>query len=197
MNVTTMEMDPDQAKAKLKEYRRELHHAADATYESIAAGYKAMAQGLRLLDIRQAIDEGGFFDDGWPRLAVARADRREVSCQRSTNRLAFNARRRDERAASLLVELAISTPAQTEWWRRKHTMVPLVPAQVKQQLRQNNRSMKLENYHILWEVEEWYDSRVIEPPIDPFLLKHVGGTLYAVLAEWDLTELERSVLRRV
>lgn len=29
---------------------------------------------------------------------------------------------------------------------------------------------------------------------DPALLKHIGGDLYAVLATWDLTELERSVL---
>ena len=99
--------------------------------------------------------------------------------------------------SSLTLVLAIDSPGREQTWRSKHTMVPLVPAQVKQQLRQSNRSMKLENYHVLWEVEEWYERRVIEPPIDPFLLKHIGGTLYAVLAEWDLTELERSVLRRV
>lgn len=31
------------------------------------------------------------------------------------------------------------------------------------------------------------------PPGDPLLLKHLAGTLYAVLAVWDLTELERAV----
>src|SRR5438046_3023240 len=32
------------------------------------------------------------------------------------------------------------------------------------------------------------------PPEDPALLKHIGGDLYAVVAVWNLTELERAVL---
>lgn len=33
-----------------------------------------------------------------------------------------------------------------------------------------------------------------EAPVDPALLKHIGGDLYAVVATWDLTDLERAVL---
>jgi hypothetical protein len=47
----------------------------------------------------------------------------------------------------------------------------------------------LGNYHILWEAE-WE----MVAPKDPALLKHIGGDLYAVLATWDLTEIERTVL---
>lgn len=32
------------------------------------------------------------------------------------------------------------------------------------------------------------------PPGDPALLKHMGGDLYAILAVWDLSPLERAVL---
>lgn len=32
------------------------------------------------------------------------------------------------------------------------------------------------------------------PPTDPLLLRHLHGDLYAVLAAWDLTPLERAVL---
>ena len=32
------------------------------------------------------------------------------------------------------------------------------------------------------------------PPRDPALLRNITGTLYAVLAVWDLTEVERAVL---
>lgn len=42
---------------------------------------------------------------------------------------------------------------------------------------------------ILWEAE-WQ----AVPPKDPALLRHLGGDLYAVVAVWDLTELERAVL---
>lgn len=50
----------------------------------------------------------------------------------------------------------------------------------------------LSGYHILWEAE-WGQEDVL-PPGDPALLRHLGGDLYAVLAVWDLTPLERSVL---
>jgi hypothetical protein len=43
---------------------------------------------------------------------------------------------------------------------------------------------------VLWEVEEW--KRI--PPVDPALIRHVRGDLWAVLATWDLTDLERYVL---
>jgi len=32
------------------------------------------------------------------------------------------------------------------------------------------------------------------PPRDPALIRHIRGDLWAVLAVWDLTELERAVL---
>lgn len=47
----------------------------------------------------------------------------------------------------------------------------------------------IERHRILWEAT-W--SRIA--PKDPALLKDIGGGLYVVLAIWDLTELERSVL---
>ncbi len=46
------------------------------------------------------------------------------------------------------------------------------------------------NYHILWECNEW--RRVA--PSDPLLLKHITGHVYAVVAQWDLTEIERAIM---
>jgi len=48
------------------------------------------------------------------------------------------------------------------------------------------------NYLMLWEAEWSVDQSV--PPGDPALLSHIGGDLYEVLAEWDLTPLEQAVL---
>jgi hypothetical protein len=45
-------------------------------------------------------------------------------------------------------------------------------------------------YHVLWDAV-WTP----EPPIDPLLLKHCGGSLYAIVAAWDLTPLEQAVMR--
>ena len=64
----------------------------------------------------------------------------------------------------------------------RRAMVPLVPPPLRP-------AHALRNYHVLWEAD-WQQA----PPADPALLKHIGGDLYAVLAIWDLTELERAVL---
>src|SRR5205085_1660042 len=63
------------------------------------------------------------------------------------------------------------------------TLVPIVPPRLRPRF-------TLANYFVLWEVEQWTPI----PPRDPMLLKHLGGWLYAVLAVWDLTDLERVVL---
>jgi hypothetical protein len=53
----------------------------------------------------------------------------------------------------------------------------------------------LAEYFIPWEVEQWANRRISSrPDRDPYLRKHIGGDLYAVVAEWDLTELERMVM---
>lgn len=70
-------------------------------------------------------------------------------------------------------------------------MVPMVPPDVREKAIGG-----LKHYWTLWEVEKWHDRHPTEPPVDPLLLKHVGGSLYAVIAEWDLTELEQAVMRQ-
>jgi hypothetical protein len=30
--------------------------------------------------------------------------------------------------------------------------------------------------------------------VDPILLRPIGGDLYAVVAQWDLTEIERTII---
>ena len=196
MNVPTITMEPAEAKEKLKAYRRELHHQADATYQAAADGYKALADGFTLIDINQAITTGGYFVNGFPKLAIARADQKAVRCQLNRSEVRFDCTNYGRRWAAGL-EVVISDEAVSNVAGWKWTRVPMVPAEVKGQLRGLRRSLKWSTYHILWEVERWYDRNPIEPPVDPYLLKHCGGSLYAVLAEWDLTELERSVMRQL
>ena len=67
-------------------------------------------------------------------------------------------------------------------------MVPLIPPR----FRPSNND--LHRYHILWDVQGAWEA---EPPKDPFLLSRIHGDLFAVLAVWDLTELERAVLKGI
>ena len=50
----------------------------------------------------------------------------------------------------------------------------------------------MQNYHVLWEVEEWIKA----PPSDPFLLRRLSkdGDLWVVLAMWDLIEVKKAAL---
>lgn len=195
MNVPTIEMDPTEARRKLKAYRAELHRKADAEYEAAAKGYELLGRGFRLIDIEAAIRAGGRFDDGLPKLAVARADRRVANCQLRMQAMEFYCGSDwGKRYPTLQMNLSIPSPPGFTSWRR-YTRIPMVPADVKQSLREQKLSVDMGRYWILWEVERWYEHNPIEPPIDPYLLLPCGGLLFAVVAEWDLTELERSVMR--
>jgi hypothetical protein len=71
-------------------------------------------------------------------------------------------------------------------------LVPMIPAAVRLTLPTGTTDR---DSFILWEVEEWADRRIgSRADRDPYLLRHLGGDLWAVLAEWDLTELERAVM---
>lgn len=77
------------------------------------------------------------------------------------------------------------------WWRQAawQSMVPIVPPR-----HRPPSATTLASYLVLWEVDKWTWTEPPLPPGDPALLRHVGGDIYAVLALWDLTELERLVL---
>lgn len=66
---------------------------------------------------------------------------------------------------------------------RGRAMVPMVPPAARP-------PRALSNYFILWDAV-WEP----EPPRDPFLLKHLGGALYAIVFHWDLSPLEQAVMR--
>lgn len=66
-------------------------------------------------------------------------------------------------------------------------MVPIVPPR-------HRPARGLADRLVLWEVENWEWTSVPRPPADPALLRHVGGDIYAVEAQWDLTPLEQLVL---
>jgi hypothetical protein len=54
-----------------------------------------------------------------------------------------------------------------------------------------NGSMK--GYYILWEVDHW--DEITPPKRDPMLLKRINANAFVVIAAWDLTDVERAILR--
>jgi hypothetical protein len=73
------------------------------------------------------------------------------------------------------------------WMARDfRSMVPPVPPGLRP-------ARHLRNYHVLWEAE-WVQHAPPRPPGDPALLRRIGGDVFAVVAVWDLTEMERAIL---
>jgi hypothetical protein len=69
------------------------------------------------------------------------------------------------------------------FWHVHRAPVPLIPPQFRP-------ADAYANYHVLWEVETW--TRIA--PKDPLLLRRVTGQIYVIVAQWNLTELERLIM---
>lgn len=207
MELATIEMPVDEAQQAFEEYRAAVRERHDEADEAIMKGYQALAKGQQVINLPQALRAGGVdtisvrsrfraTEAGLvtvPKLAVARANRTTVwtygidengRCVMQTKRNphvnnnfdvyrlpngSFDPGERDRDAWS--------EP-------RIRAVVPNVPPRLRPRA-------GLHNFHVLFEAEWGVEPA---PPYDPALLRHIGGALYAVLAVWDLTEIERAVL---
>jgi hypothetical protein len=194
MELATFVIPEDEAKAKLDEYARMVAAHRTAEDRAIAAGYRAAARGLPVISLPRTIGAGGFFGNGLPKMAVAPAAAtmcyvRWDSWGRSDLIYADRDDWHVNRGALVGAHsVRVTVPGDDRpprgQQRAGSTIVPLIPPEH----RPNPR--RLRHCHVLWEVEEW--TRVV--PADPALLRHIRGDLWAVLAVWELTELERYVL---
>lgn len=212
MDVSTITMEPQEAQAKLNAYREALvrRHSVKVEEEWSAAerAYRELAKGTPLLDPIVAIREAGWREDGRPKLAIGRADLRFVlwsygdtsrwwdgatksyhgSWAPMTWRFVANHEKRPDsskrRGDTFRLEGVTGEPPCQP--RNGVAMIPMVPPDVIPA-----RGCDLSRHFILWEVEDWDAA----PPVDPILLRPIGGDLYAVVAQWNLTELERAIIK--
>lgn len=191
MDVETIVMDRNKARQAFLAYRDAAAERGTPEDEQIMRGYRLLARGKTLLNLTETMRQVGADDQGLPKLAIARADAKwcHVSIDPSGS-AAFGSDeqpwRMRGRAQGRLIRVPVNTFPEFRWDERRNTraqaLVPLVPLPLRPK-------GQLTGYHVLWEAE-W--RQVV--PRDPFLLRHIGGDLYAVVAAWDLTELERSIV---
>jgi hypothetical protein len=195
MNLQELVIDPDEARERLAEYEGLI--AAERTAEdvAIAAGYRAAARGLGVIDLDRTIAAGGFHDNSLPRLAIARAGTAVCFAWWDSSSVTYaDADNWRVNQGALVNRHSVRVPfagddlpdrsRRRSAWSAGSAMVPLIPPRFRPRLR------RLPGFHILWEVEEW----TRQPPRDPALVRHIRGSLWAVHAVWDLTDLERTVL---
>jgi hypothetical protein len=190
MDVSLIVEPKVEARRRLQAYRAAIHRKADAEYSAAEQAYKEIANGRALINLTEAIQMAPVDAKGRPMLSVGRADRRQVKLTLGDN---FNfdtgyKRRRGRAANGDLIRVPRLVPDRTRWVEG-YALVPMVPPEVK-------RHHDLGRCHILWEVGQWADSEIrATPDRDPFLIRHIGGDLWAVLGEWELTDLERAIMR--
>lgn len=189
MNVSTILISQDEAQRKLEQYRSIVTKKRTKEDDKLQSLYAAVSKGARVINIANAFRETGLNEKHQPKLAIARADWPTVYCHRDGSRVTFgDTRRWNAQATTKNILLPYGTynlPEHRAWpipWRHLSSPVPHIPPQLRPKFR-------LHNYHILFEVESWE-----EYAVDPFLLRRIAGHLYVVEAEWELTQLEASLL---
>lgn len=205
MNIQPLKELPEIAKAKARHYARELKKARmkdvdikyRLEYEVLRRAYAELAKGTKVLDIHQAIAAGGFYDNMFPKLAIARADQRDVRMRWGAGtRIEYHSGQNKwgtyEKHSIRHVDVGITHNRTTrEGWivtLDASSRVPKIP------LEHIPEGKPLSKFYILWEVEKWEQAHIDR---DPYLLRYLGGPFYAVVAEWDLTDLEVSIQKHM
>ena len=227
MQVETIKMDPEIAKIHYKRYRDSVSAQREARKEELAKKAKKagkelgqvriakseleredekmakafleLSRGKTLINIREAIVDGGVNDIYLPRLAIGRADWKFVRMNSSSSSITFHDSEdsgwRAEEKSKLNVTIPRDGfPVETfDYFTRTklglerlphyRALTPSIPPHI--------RPNALSRYYILWEAE--WEKQV---PVDPILLSRINDNLFVVVAQWDLTEVERGVLEK-
>lgn len=205
MNVSTILITEDEARRKLEQYKSIITKKRVAEDDKLQSLYASVVKGARVLNLAGAFRQAGLNELNQPKLAIARADWPVVRCVRNPYLPGYNSSRGtvgfthifkprgwmsewDTRRTATNIVLPNDTFTFQQRtgvgdWGALRSPVPHIPPDCRPKY-------GLHNYHILFEVERWER----EYPVDPFLLRRISGMLYVVEAEWELTELEASLL---
>lgn len=166
----------DAAKAAILAYKG--HRSKfDKRDREIEAIYQQIAKGRTVISVNSAIVSAGLDADGNPKLAIARADCKSVRCSKRSQESIVYVDRGSQRWE---IEVPLVKPL---YGSSIAAVVPTIPPQYRP------ASKNLRGYWLLFEAD-WKSI-----PADPYLLKRIGKDAWVVLAAWDLTEVELSVLR--
>ncbi len=195
--IVKHKMPKDQAKEVWKKYCEVLRTRKDKFLKVMKDAHYQMKEGRELIDIYEVMKKFGLSEKNEPVFAIARADIPEVYFEKKDegtgifqmeegwNRSGWKT---DVHLPQKIFEIHWDREGNSEWQIKDKlikTKVPIIPVELIPE-------GALSNYYILWEVTDW---ELLPPPKDPILLKRISENLFAVLGCWDVTELERSVMR--
>jgi hypothetical protein len=193
MNTIEIKIDKVKAKELYRAYLTHQHYEQPVD-EEIKRAYRLISQGRMIIQALESIKLAGVGDDGFPKLAIARADSKTQRVTVRTDGSAMMApwiwgrSRRRPTTGERAVEFewpsdTFPRPSAANRNAAGEATVPMIPLPMRPR-------RSLESYHILWEAN-W--RRMIAE--DPLLLRRLGkGDLWLVLGQWDLTPVERAAL---
>lgn len=189
MLETQITMEPAVARGHYLAYRALKAEQRTAEDEEIQRSYLELSRGHAIVNAVEALATAGLGADGRPRLAFCPASA-QWCWLRQRDALRFAGDRGhlsswDQRRKRGFLDAPL--PEGAKWANEDvRTVVPPIPPA-------HRPAGSLDRYWLMWEVEEGGWEGV--PPSDPALLRRLNRTTFAVLAVWDLTEIERMVLR--
>lgn len=200
--VSVFDIDKKAAYKLWQEYRlANKNNPKDEFLGDMKKVYNQLKSGRKIIDISKVMAEGGINTRNEPKLAIALSSQKEVRCEyfytgrvqflnnkpsRYRNNFEFK-RKIDIEISNVFPEILPLPGTKRQPWDNSKSMTAPVP-QIPASLRPKGN---LDNYYTLWEVEEWKQV----PPKDPYLLRRINPLIFVVIAAWDLTELERAVMK--
>ena len=161
--------------------------------------YLQLSKGKQILNLPSVMRDAGPSEDGnlLPRLAICRANAEWCRIESNSSSVVFydqggwtrnrcnsvKVPLRDFRDCA--VDYSVRLQNDIQGLGHFKAMVPIIPVHLRPKA-------DLKSYHILWDAE-WEDA----VPVDPILLKRIdpnSDTNWVVIAQWDLTPIEQSVL---
>lgn len=183
MDVTQLVVPKVEAQRLHGEYKA--HRAFQTPMDrEIERTYRLIAAGKVVIQALESIKAAGVGADGYPKLALSRADQpvcRVEMWPSGSARMSPDQWPRSSTTKNFSFPEG-SFPRFSGHKNDGVATLPLIPVHLRPRT-------ALDNYHILWEAE-W--RRV--PPRDPYLLRRIGGDMWLVLAAWDLTDVERAAM---
>ena len=162
--------------------------------------FQAVADGLKVVDIGKTFALAGLNSQGLPRLAFSRT--REAGYFYDGENHIFTRQQEsiEERMLAGQIQSFGNFDFRLAVIRFASDCIPPIPVRSRKQdygaacppIPKNVVARKQKGDLYCWEVDEWAETPAPQYG-DPVLLRPLHGKHYAVIAEWDLTDLEREL----
>lgn len=194
MDIQSFTATRQEGLAKWREYKNAEKSNDNPIYKDLRIIYNQMKAGRKIIDIGKVIAKGGVHENHHPKLAVAMASAKRIVCKYNKNGNVLYTHSVEtwnwkEKTCDVNIKDClpkIPNGIIKDSWQdvlRLEAPVPMIPPKY--------LPKKLsDDYYILWEVDEWK----MVPPTDPWLLRRITKTHFLLVAGWDLTDLEKSVM---